>query len=72
MDICKIILNRGDGMMYLSKVIEAAERGLRENPGLTTAELAEMVCASIERPDNFWAILHTHVNFSEEEKLKVY
>ena len=58
MDICKIVLSRGDGMMYLPKVIEAAERALRENPDCTTAELAKAACSSIERPDNFWVQLN--------------
>ena len=58
LDICKIVLDRGNGMMYLPKVIETAERYLRENPDYTTAELGEAVCRSIERPDNFWVQLN--------------
>lgn len=58
LDICKIVLERGNGMVYLTKVIEAAERGLRENPGCSAVELAEGVCGSIERSDNFWVQLN--------------
>ena len=58
LDMCKIVLKRGNGMMYLPKIIEAAERGIRENPGCSTEKLAEMVCSSIERSDNFWVQLN--------------
>lgn len=57
LDICKVFLNRGNSLMYLPKIIEEAERTLREKPDSSTAELAEAVCSSIERPDNFWVML---------------
>ena len=57
LDICKVFLNRGNSLMYLPKMIEEAERTLREKPDSSTAELAEAVCSSIERPDNFWVML---------------
>ena len=57
LDICKVFLNRGNSLMYLPKIIEEAERALREKPGSSTKELAEAVCSSIERPDNFWVQL---------------
>jgi hypothetical protein len=43
--------------MYLPKIIEEAERVLRENPGISTAELAAKVSNKIERTDNFWVML---------------
>ena len=58
LDICKVFLNRGNSLMYLPKIIEEAERALREKPGSSTKELAEAVCSSIERPDNFWVQLN--------------
>ena len=57
LDICKVFLNRGNSLMYLPKIIEEAERALREKPDSSTKELAEAVCSSIERPDNFWVML---------------
>lgn len=57
LDICKVFLNRGNSLMYLPKIIEEAERALREKPDSSTKELAEVVCSSIERPDNFWVML---------------
>ncbi len=58
LDICKVFLNRGNSLLYLPKVIEEAERALREKPDSSTAELAEAVCSAIERPDNFWVQLN--------------
>ena len=57
LDICKVFLNRGNSLMYLPKIIEEAERALREKPDSSTKELAEAVCSSIECPDNFWVQL---------------
>ena len=57
LDICKVFLNRGNSLMYLPKIIEEAERALREKPDCSIKELAETVCSSIERPDNFWVML---------------
>lgn len=58
LDVCKFVLRRGNGMMYLPKIIEAAERGLRENPDCSAEELSKKVCSAIERPDNFWVQLN--------------
>lgn len=57
LDVCKKFTERGNSLMYLSKIIEEAERALRENPEISTAELAETVSNKIERPDNFWVQL---------------
>ena len=57
LDVCKIFVERGNSLMYLLKIIEEAERVLREKPGCTTAELAEIVCKQIEREDNFWVMI---------------
>ena len=57
LDICKVFLNRGNSLMYLPKIIEEAERALREKPESSTKELAEAVCNAVERPDNFWVML---------------
>lgn len=57
LDICKVFLNRGNTLMYLPKIIEEAERVLRESPGISTAELAAKVSSKIERTDNFWVML---------------
>lgn len=57
LDICKVFLNRGNTLMYFPKIIEEAERVLRENPEISTAELAAEVSNKIERTDNFWVML---------------
>ena len=57
LDICKVFLNRGNSLMYLPKIIEEAERALREKPDSSTKEIAEAVGNSIERSDNFWVQL---------------
>lgn len=57
LDICKEFVERGNSLMYLPKMIEEAERALRQKPACTTAELAETVCRQIERKDNFWVII---------------
>ena len=57
LDICKEFLNRGNTMMYLPKIIEEADQALRENPGISTADLAAKVSNKIERTDNFWVML---------------
>lgn len=56
LDVCKGFLNRSNSLIYLPKIIEAAERSLREQPGSSTAELTEQVCRQIERKDNFWVM----------------
>jgi len=58
LDICKVFIRRGNTLMYLPKIIEEAERVLREKPDSSTTELAEAVCKQIERPDNFWVMLN--------------
>lgn len=58
LDICKVFLKRGNSLMYLPKIIEEAERALREKPDSRTTDLAATVCGSIERPDNFWVQLN--------------
>ncbi len=57
LDICKVFFNRGNSRMYLPKIIEEAERTLREKPEISTTELAEEVCNKIERADNFWVMI---------------
>lgn len=57
LDVCKGFLNRGNSLIYLPKVIEAAERVLREQPEISSTELIEQVCRQIERADNFWVMI---------------
>lgn len=56
-EVCKEVLKRGNGLIYLPKILEALERELRKNPQTVFAELVESVCKEIERDDNFWIML---------------
>ncbi|MBP3568223.1 MAG: helix-turn-helix domain-containing protein [Lachnospiraceae bacterium] len=57
LDVCRKVLERGNGMVYLPKIIEVAERVLREQQGCSAEKIAEQVCFAIERKDNFWVMI---------------
>ena len=57
LDVCKEFLNRGNSLIYLPKIIEVMERGIRECPEITVSGLTEQVCMQIERKDNFWVMI---------------
>ena len=59
LDVCKEFLNRGNSLIYLPKIIEVMERGLRECPENTVSGLTAQVCMQIERRDNFWLMIKT-------------
>ena len=57
LDVVKAFINRGNGMVYLPKILEIIEREKRENDYITTVELIEKVCNQLEREDNIWVVL---------------
>lgn len=59
LDVVKAFVNRGNGMVYLPKILEAIEREKRENAYITTAEIIDKVCKQLERADNIWVVLGT-------------
>ncbi len=52
--VLKSFMNRGNGIVYLPKVIEFMQYGLLEEPNTSVEKLTEMVIKNIEREDNFW------------------
>ncbi len=58
-DVVKAFINKGNGMVYLPKILEIIEREKRENDYITTVELIEKVCNQLERKDNIWVVLGT-------------
>ena len=59
LDVVKAFINRGNGMIYLPKIMEIILREKRENEHITTTALAEKVCSELERKDNFWIVMGT-------------
>ena len=57
LDICRKVVERGNSMKNLIKIIETVERALREKPESSTNELAEQVCFTIENENNFWTMI---------------
>lgn len=61
-EIMKGFLKRGNGMLYLEKVIEYADSELRNNPQADIGQLIENVSSRIERKDNYWVIIKERFN----------
>ncbi|MBE5939069.1 MAG: helix-turn-helix domain-containing protein [Lachnospiraceae bacterium] len=59
LDVVRAFINRGNGMIYLPKILEVIEREVREDGNITTAELIEKVYNQLERKDNIWVVLGT-------------
>lgn len=59
LDVIKEFISRGNGMVYLPKILEIIEREKREDDSITTTELKEKVCNQLERKDNIWVVLGT-------------
>lgn len=62
LDVIKAFINRGNGMVYLPKILEIIERDIREDEKVTTEKLIEKVCCQLERKDNFWVVLGNRNN----------
>lgn len=57
LEVVKGFLNRGNGMIYLPKIIEIMERLQREQAYTTTAEFVKAICGDLEREDNLYVFL---------------
>lgn len=59
LDVTREFVKRGNGMIYLPKILEIVEREIREDEKITKMELVEKVCCELERKDNFWVVIGT-------------
>lgn len=59
LDVTKEFIKRGNSTLYLPKIIEGLEREVRESGICSAADLAERICSSLERKDNFWVVIGT-------------
>ena len=56
-EVMKGFLRRGNGMVYLEKVIEYLDNELRQNPQAGVEQLINVICEKIERKDNYWVVI---------------
>lgn len=56
-EVMKGFLRRGNGMIYLEKVIEYMDNELRQNPQAGVEQLVNVICEKIERKDNYWVVI---------------
>lgn len=56
-EVMKGFLRRGNGMVYLEKVIEYLDNELRHNPQASVEQLVNVICEKIERKDNYWVVI---------------
>lgn len=56
-EVMKGFLRRGNGMVYLEKVIEYLDNELRQNPQASVEQLVNVICEKIERKDNYWVVI---------------
>lgn len=56
--ICKGLIRRGDGMVYLPRVIEMLEELMRKNGNLSDDEMIDLIAGQLEIPNNKWVWLH--------------
>lgn len=56
-EVLRGFLKRGNGMIYLEKVIEIVDCELRSNARANVEQLLEVVCSKIERKNNYWTII---------------
>lgn len=55
--VCKGLLKRGDGMVYLPKIVEMLGDLNRRNPNLSDDEIIDSVARQLETPNNKWVWL---------------
>lgn len=58
--VCKELLHRGDGMVYLPRIIEMIGEIQRKNLTSSNDEIVEIVAKQLESPNNKWVWLHEH------------
>lgn len=56
-EVMKGFLRRGNGMVYLEKVIEYLDNELRQNPQASVEQLVNVICEKIERKENYWIVI---------------
>lgn len=61
-EVARNIMNRGDGVVYLPKIIEYLESALRNNPEASVDELSRIVAERLECKDNLWVMLSERNN----------
>lgn len=61
-EVARIILRRGDSIVYLPKIIEYLESAIRNNPMASTEELSQSVAERLECKDNMWIVLGKRIN----------
>ena len=54
-------------IIYLPKIIEIADRCLRENPMITAREIADEIGTEICCTDNYWRIVKERINEKKAE-----
>lgn len=63
--ICKGLIRRGDGMVYLPRVIEMLEELMRKNGNLSDDEMIDHIARQLEIPNNKWVWLHDRAGDSQ-------
>jgi len=56
--VCKGLLQRGDGLVYLPRVVEMLGEMHRKNLAASDDEIVEIVAKQLETPNNKWVWLH--------------
>ena len=56
--VCRELLGRGDGMVYLPRIIEMIGEIQRKNLTSSDDEIVEIVAKQLESPNNKWVWLH--------------
>ena len=56
--ICKGLIRRGAGMVYLPRIIEMLEELIRKNANLSDDEMIDYIASQLETPNNKWIWLH--------------
>lgn len=55
--VLKSVMSRGNGIMYLPKVLECMQYCFIENPNANVQEMIETVIKGIEKEDNYWVYM---------------
>lgn len=58
--VCRELLGRGDGMVYLPRIIEMIGEIQRKNLTSSDDEIVEIVAKQLESPNNKWVWLNEH------------
>ena len=61
-EVMKGFLRRGNGMVYLEKVIEYLDNELRQNPQASVEQLVNVICEKIERKVIYWVVIKERID----------